>query len=193
MGRTLAFDRSAALTNATRLFWKEGYVNTSLKQLLSSMKMGEGSFYNTFKSKKALYLECLHHYDEELMKERKAAFLSDRSPREQIYDFFEVVINDIDKGTEPGCLFSNSLSQEVLVDEDFNELLLTEIDAMLNFLSQKIQKGIETGDIDSQVDSKIAAKVIFTYLHGLFRLSTYKFNAQKQREETISFLDSVLK
>jgi hypothetical protein len=34
-----------------------------LRDLLKGMKIGEGSFYNTFKTKKNAYLECLKHYN----------------------------------------------------------------------------------------------------------------------------------
>jgi TetR/AcrR family transcriptional regulator, transcriptional repressor for nem operon len=64
MARTLEFDYTTALERATRLFWENGYPNTSLRDLLKKMGIGEGSFYNTLKSKKNAYLECLKHYNE---------------------------------------------------------------------------------------------------------------------------------
>ena len=54
MGRGIEFDYDKAIARATRLFWKTGYSNTSLRDLLKVMNIGEGSFYNTVKSKKNL-------------------------------------------------------------------------------------------------------------------------------------------
>ena len=59
MARTLEFDYTAALERATLLFWETGYLGTSQRDLLDTMGIGGGSFHNTFKSKKNVYLECL--------------------------------------------------------------------------------------------------------------------------------------
>ena len=59
MARSIEFDYDQALERATRLFWRDGYAGTSLRDLLKVIGIGEGSFYNTLKSKKRLYIECL--------------------------------------------------------------------------------------------------------------------------------------
>ena len=55
MARPIGFDLDKAIDKATLLFWKKGYSNTSLRDLLKVMGIGEGSFYNSVKSKKNLY------------------------------------------------------------------------------------------------------------------------------------------
>ena len=52
MARTREFEYTTTLEKATRLFWKSGYADTSLRDLLKEMEIGESSFYNTLKSKK---------------------------------------------------------------------------------------------------------------------------------------------
>ena len=60
------FDYAAAINAATLLFWDKGFSNASLRALLKAMKIGEGSFYNSFKSKRHLYRLCLEHYHQTL-------------------------------------------------------------------------------------------------------------------------------
>ena len=108
MGRPSKFDRDSALRSATEIFWKRGYVNTSLVQLLQAMKLGEGSFYNAFKSKKRLYLECLEHYNATFMARRGQALGAERTTRERVRDFFDVVIEDFTRNESPGCLPAGS-------------------------------------------------------------------------------------
>jgi TetR/AcrR family transcriptional regulator, transcriptional repressor for nem operon len=79
MARTLEFDYTNALDKATRLFWKTGYAGTPLRDLLKSMGIGEGSFYNTLKSKQRAYLESLKYYNATVGHRRAA--LSPRLPR----------------------------------------------------------------------------------------------------------------
>ncbi|WP_459614246.1 TetR/AcrR family transcriptional regulator [Bordetella sp. 2513F-2] len=61
-GRPRAFDREAALAQATRLFWTKGYEATSIADLTEAMGIGSPSLYAAFGSKEALYAEALDHY-----------------------------------------------------------------------------------------------------------------------------------
>jgi AcrR family transcriptional regulator len=63
-GRPRAFDREAALAQATRLFWVKGYEATSMADLTQVMGIGSPSLYAAFGSKEALYAEALRHYGE---------------------------------------------------------------------------------------------------------------------------------
>lgn len=62
-GRPRAFDRDAAVTTATHLFWEHGYEGVSLDQLRRTMGgISSASFYAAFGSKEALYREALSTY-----------------------------------------------------------------------------------------------------------------------------------
>ncbi|MFC0241309.1 TetR/AcrR family transcriptional regulator [Rhodopseudomonas telluris] len=63
-GRPRAFDRGAALAQATRLFWLKGYEATSIADLTEAMGIGAPSLYAAFGSKDALYAEALRYYGE---------------------------------------------------------------------------------------------------------------------------------
>ena len=110
------FDYDEAMTAATRLFWAKGYSKTSLRGLLGAMEIGEGSFYNTVKSKKHLYVECLKHYNDTVSRRRLEALLSRESVKEGIRAFFKTVLDELDDpegegdkscgaqpGEYPGC------------------------------------------------------------------------------------------
>lgn len=63
-GRPRAFDRDAALSAATHLFWQKGYAATSISDLTEAMGIGSPSLYAAFGSKEALYGEALRYYGE---------------------------------------------------------------------------------------------------------------------------------
>ncbi len=62
MARNQEFNTQDALEQAMRVFWDKGYKGASLNILLDAMDIGKGSFYATFGSKYALFLEALKLY-----------------------------------------------------------------------------------------------------------------------------------
>src|SRR5215472_2741386 len=111
MGRKLEFDLNRALEKATRVFWAKGYVSASMRNLLTAMGIGEGSFYHLFGSKKRLYLECLKHYNSVVTRRRIEALTAEPSVRKGIRAFFRTVLDDLDNPKTPRiCLLAQSLS-----------------------------------------------------------------------------------
>lgn len=192
MARTLSFDRARALDRATELFWKRGYVNTSVAQLKKAMRLGEGSFYNTFKSKRALYLECLDRYDEVYMRDRLQALKSDRSARERVYEFFDVVVSELATNKAPGCLATNSLSLEVLSDRELRSSMFERLGAFERYLGVVVRDGQRAGEIAKTITPDALARVLLTYLHGLHRLSVFEYDEAARRRETTAFLQATL-
>jgi TetR/AcrR family transcriptional repressor of nem operon len=65
MARTLEFDPELALTKAMEYFWLHGYDAGNMRELASFMGISKGSFYNTYGSKKEVYLAALNSYLEQ--------------------------------------------------------------------------------------------------------------------------------
>jgi AcrR family transcriptional regulator len=63
-GRPRAFDREAALAQATGLFWTQGLCGDVDCRPHEAMAIGAPSLYAAFGSKEALYVEALGHYAE---------------------------------------------------------------------------------------------------------------------------------
>lgn len=62
MARTREFDIDQAVDRAMDLFWRRGYPETSLQDLLKELSIGSGSFYAAFGSKEQLYARVLERY-----------------------------------------------------------------------------------------------------------------------------------
>ena len=55
MPRVKLFNEEHALNEAMELFWEKGYNATSLSDLTERLSLGKGSFYSSFKGKRALF------------------------------------------------------------------------------------------------------------------------------------------
>jgi AcrR family transcriptional regulator len=62
IGRPREFDRDVALKEAMLVFWRKGYMATSMSDLCDAMGIRSPSLYAAFGSKEALYLEAVERY-----------------------------------------------------------------------------------------------------------------------------------
>ncbi len=189
MGRKRAFDYDRALDRATRLFWAKGYSNTSLRDLLKVMGIGESSFYNTVKSKRHLYLECLRHYNATITRRRWDALASEASVRRGIRKFFQMVLDDLDDPHTPNvCLMAGSLSADVLGARDLRHYVICEMQALEDALAARLAAARAQGELPRSFKVDVAAQVLVTFLQGLFRV----VRVLKDRKEMERQVEAVL-
>ena len=62
LGRPREFDREVALQDAMLVFWRRGFLATSVSDLCAAMGIRSPSLYAAFGSKEALYLEAVDLY-----------------------------------------------------------------------------------------------------------------------------------
>jgi TetR/AcrR family transcriptional regulator, transcriptional repressor for nem operon len=167
----IEFDYARALDRATQLFWKKGYRAASLRDLLKVMGIGEGSFYNTFKSKRRLYLECLKHYNDTVSRRRLHALLAPPSVKAGIRAFFKAVLDEIDNPKTPSvCMLAGSVSPEVLAESELASTVLHDMEDFGGAFRRRLQEARQSGELSRDFDSDLAANVIVTFLMGLFRV-----------------------
>src|SRR6516225_8174495 len=154
MARALEFDYDKAIDKATRIFWKKGYSGTSLRDLLKGMGIGEGSFYNTLKSKKHLYVECLKHYNDTVGRRRFTALFSPASAKEGVRGLFRTVLDDLDDPRTPRvCLIARSVSSDVLSERDLQKCVQTDMAAFVGAFSNRLKSAQDTDELPSEFDA----------------------------------------
>ncbi len=180
MGRGIEFDYDKAIDKATRLFWKTGYSNTSLRDLLKVMNIGEGSFYNTVKSKKNLYLECLKHYRATVMSQRETALFSQTSAKLGVRALFKTVLDQMDDPKRPGlCLMAGSISRDVLDEKEIREYIVGEGVASEGRFVELLRSAQEAGELPKQFKPAVVAQIIGTYIQGMSRAALISYDRQR--------------
>jgi AcrR family transcriptional regulator len=62
LGRPRGFDRDAALDAAMLVFWRKGFLATSMNDLCEAMGIRSPSLYAAFGSKESLYVDAIDRY-----------------------------------------------------------------------------------------------------------------------------------
>ena len=187
MARKIEFDYDRAIDRATQVFWKRGYSNASLRDLTTAMGIGEGSFYNTLKSKKALYLECLKHYNDTVLRRRLEALDSGASAKEGIRAFFKSILDELDDPKTPRiCLFERSLWNDVLAERELKRYVVDAMAAFSNCFYERLISAKKTGELP-EIDPEVATQLIVTYLQGLY-LVIRVLHDRTQMEKQIELL-----
>jgi TetR/AcrR family transcriptional regulator, transcriptional repressor for nem operon len=173
MARAIAFDYDQALERATRLFWKSGYAGTSLRDLLKVMDIGEGSFYNTLKSKKQLYLACAKHYEETEGRKFWEALMSAPTASQGVRALFDVVLDCLDDPSTPSrlCMLAAMASEDVLSQPDLRKFVEDRLRGIQVSLTERLNEDHEQGRLPTTLDPHITASVIVTYLQGAWRMA----------------------
>ena len=161
------FEPTEALDDAIAVFWENGYEGTSMSDLLSAMGINRGSFYDTFGGKREVLLEALNRYVEQ----RGTVFaksVEGKSARDAIGGFFrQCTGRRKDDHNDWGCLAVNVALEVSPKDEDVQAVVNKAFAAHENEFRNIIQRGVETGELRSDLDSTGAAKALMAILFGI--------------------------
>jgi TetR/AcrR family transcriptional repressor of nem operon len=190
MARTLEFDYTTALEQATRLFWATGYANTSLRDLLKGMGIGEGSFYNTLGSKKHAYLECLKHYNATVNRHRGEAFSLAPTAALGVRALFKTVLDCLDDPTTPSpvCLMAGSMTREVLAEPELREYVRQQMSMLADRMAARFTDDKNAGHLPAEFDTQLVVPVIVTYLQGLWRMALVSYDRLRFERQIDLFL-----
>jgi TetR/AcrR family transcriptional repressor of nem operon len=190
MARTLEFDCTSALDRATRLFWTTGYANTSLRELLRGMGIGEGSFYNTLKSKKLAYLECLKRYNATVNLRRGQAFFSAPTAALGVRALFGTILDCLDDPNTPSrvCLMAGSVTPEVLNEPELREYVQGQMVMLTERMTARLTADKDAGLLPAEFDPLLVAPVVVTYLQGLWRMALISYDRARFERQIDLFL-----
>ncbi len=193
MSRQRKFDYDNAIDQAMRVFWRHGYSGASLRDLLKAMKIGEGSFYNTVKSKKNLYFECLKRYGETEGKKRWLALTSAPNAGLGIRGMLGTIFDRLDdpKGPLNLCMFAAMSSQDIMADKELRKFAITTTNRARARIEEKLNEDKKEGRLPESYDSHTAALVIVTYIQGIVRMAMLSYNREQFERESEAFLQGL--
>jgi AcrR family transcriptional regulator len=168
-GRPRAFDRGAALAQATRLFWQKGYEATSMADLTQAMGIGSPSLYAAFGSKEGLYVEALRHYGDNYEALVWGRFRAAATAREAVaaYLLESAAALTGSLGDNPlGCMVTLS-SIDCDDQPDLGERLRAARAVSLERLEQRFRQAIDDGELPPGLDIRALGRFLQTLQSGM--------------------------
>lgn len=82
-------DRKAEILDASqKLFYKKGYENSTINDILKSIGIAKGTFYHYFESKEEVLDEIINRYRDIIVKRAEKIIYSDADPTEKLIGVF---------------------------------------------------------------------------------------------------------
>jgi TetR/AcrR family transcriptional regulator, transcriptional repressor for nem operon len=189
MARGIEFNYDQAIQKAILLFQESGYSCTSVRDLQKAMQIGEGSFYNTLKSKKNLYLECLKQYSETVGRERAEALFSQASLKLGVRALFKTILDQFEDPAAPRlCLLASSISSDVLSDRELGEFMKTQMAGFKTQFIRRVKAAKKAGELPGELDPTTVVGIISTFVQGLLRVILLDYDRKQMERQIEVFL-----
>ena len=168
MPRKKQFEIDDALAKAMREFWGRGYHPTSMQDLVDCMGIGRGSIYDTFGSKRGLFMRSLEHYIRIFSATFQETIASASSPSESILNIFEFAIAAlVVEGSRDGCFIINTAVELAAHDDEIAEIISGIFRQTEQVFRALIEQGQDNGDVPRSVDAVQTARSLLSLYIGL--------------------------
>ena len=158
------FDKNKAVQMALDVFWEKGYKGTSLTDLTESLGIGKGSFYNTFKSKRVLFEQCIYVFQESSLNNLKEKLHTEVDVKKGLHNYLIETLEDaMNDKRHRGCFMTNISTELGASDEEIAHMMNDYYSKMKVIITNYLKHG---SDLQNNAITEIADTVI-TFFIGM--------------------------
>ncbi|MCV6624142.1 MAG: TetR/AcrR family transcriptional regulator [Cellvibrionaceae bacterium] len=168
LGRPRNFDVDDVLSTAVKLFWKQGYDGTSIRDLSKELGLSSPSLYAAFGDKEGLFLKAIEHYLDDDSCAPIVAFNSKKNIEKAVYAFMEAAIEYATQQEEgqQGCFMANCVSASTAAVPAAQALLKEAISSADLMLAKRFDDEKKAGNLPADFPSKERARLMFDLRQG---------------------------
>lgn len=188
-GRPRTFDKDTALQNALNVFCVHGYEGASLSRLTEAMGINSPSLYSAFGDKERLFLSALDHYFETHYRHAREVLFGEPDALRALELFFEYTAKHYEAdSSRSGCLIVNSTINNNSYTEKIAEKLQSLHNRNEEMFVERIELGIQQGDIPKTVNARAVAR----YINGMQQGAAVLIRGQQSRDAVKDLISQTL-
>ena len=161
MPRHREFDPEVALEEAMRLFWKKGYHDTSVRDLVAGTGVSHAGLYGTFGNKDEVFNAALKRYHDEVMHRLMAKLSAPDASLAQVVGHFEQLF---ELGNDPrfreGCMLCNAAADRGHTDPEVSASMAQHLEELTAAFRAALTRAKENGEVRSDLDPAAGADVL---------------------------------
>lgn len=172
MPRPKEFAPDEALQRAMRLFWRKGYADTSLDELVRETGASRYGLYATFGDKHALFLLSLQRYARDVFGPMVAPLDATGASLREIRSFFRGILEMVRRpGGRRGCLMCNTAVELAPFDPPSAARVRRHFRRVRAGFAHALRNARQRGEIDRAVDVAATADYLLGVAQGAFVLA----------------------
>ncbi|MCE4052140.1 MULTISPECIES: TetR/AcrR family transcriptional regulator [Bacillaceae] len=194
MARSKEFDTNLVLHKAMEVFGHYGYEGTSLQLLLEGLGIARQSLYDTYGTKRDLFIKAVSHYVNE-KSTNVVDYLEQTNPvKKAISDIFSVIVETLnDEQRRRECFILNSAIDQIPHDPEIAELFKQDKIRLENALYEALLRGQEQGEFSPQQDLRALAQYLYHARYALTQAAKFTEDSnviEQITTVTLSVLDN---
>ena len=167
-GRPLSFDRDRALDAAMHVFWERGYEAASISDLTAAMGITPPSLYTAFGDKEHLFYEAIEAYLRGPGAFGARALAEERTARAAVQRLLEEAAVEMTQDCQPhGCMVALAATNGSVSAARVQALVAEQRASAIRSMAERIQRGIDEGDLPKGTDAEALATFCATVYQGM--------------------------
>jgi len=161
-----SFNIDDKLREAMEIFWTYGYKATSMQNLVTAIGLNRGSIYDTYGSKRDLFISALNLYDTQYRKAMFDKFRASNRPIETLRKLCDIKIAEaLDDDLNRGCFLTNTALELSSHDDVISEIVSNSQLDIEDFFHELIVKGQAQNEIPDHIDPvKTSQHMLATFI-----------------------------
>ena len=166
--RNKTFEPDEALEKAMHLFWRKGYYDTSIEDLVQHVGVSRYGLYSVFGSKHRLFLAALDRYCETVLTRLFAPIEAPGASLAAIQRYFETAIASFKTPQgQLGCLMCNTATELAPHDPQAADRVRATLQRASNAFRQALENAQRQGEIASSINVEAQADYFTGIVQGL--------------------------
>lgn len=168
MPRKPDYNRERIISEAMKVFWRDGYESASMQKLIEAMGINRGSLYQAFGSKAGLFEEVLKYYFDNFQAPVRQ-LVENVEPDVAIHSvFYAMFLIDNSEYETWGCLLYNSVSELKNTKPKLAAKAESYLQLLRDFFEKRISQAQQEGRMRRDQLPAVYADYLITLCGGLW-------------------------